>query len=97
MPGQRIPAEGSCRRHGNAVAVDKSVDPIGRRTASGAEEAIETVVERSALDPPRVVDAAHVLQSPAMNRQARQVAERQPDMPLPHGGGGVALLSEHAR
>ena len=43
--------EGTARRHGNAVAINEGIKPVGCGTARRAEEAVEAVVQRTAFDP----------------------------------------------
>ena len=79
-------------RNGDAVALNERIKPIRGGTTGRAEEVIETDVERPTLDPARVVDSQHVLQSATMNRCACFVSERQSHVPFANCRRRVALL-----
>jgi hypothetical protein len=89
--------DGTGGRHGDVIAVDEGVKPLGGGTARGAEKLVKTMIERSALDAARVIDALHGGSFTRVDRFAGLIAKCEPDVPFADRRGGVALLLQQSR
>ena len=69
-------------RHGNLVAVDESVEPVGGRAAGGAEELIEAVMNGGIRDGLAVVDAFDRLETALVDRLAVFIEKGKANVPL---------------
>ena len=106
VPRQLRGVERGRRRDRHAIVLDVGVEPVRRRAAGGAEEMVETPVDGPVGDRLREIDHADARQFPLrardvggrlrlVDRRAGGGLEREADVPLAHGGGGVALASQH--
>ena len=89
--------DGAGGRHGDVIAVDEGVKPLSGGAAGGAKELVKAVIERSALDAARVIDALHGSAFARVDRLTCLIAEREPDVPFADRRSGVALLLQQAR
>ncbi len=90
------PVEQAGGRHGDAVAVDIGVEPIGRWTGHGAVELVEPAMNRRTSRRSRVVDMLDTLNTALADRLAVLVVEGHANVPLAEHGSGVSLLLQHA-
>ena len=84
-------------RHRNAIVFDESVEPVGGGTARRAEEAVEAVVHRPAIDAAREVHAPDGFHAVATDGLAVLIEECQTDVPLADARRGIAVGPEHGR
>jgi len=97
MLGQRFAIDNVGRWHGDFVAIDVGIKPVGCRAAGSAEKLIKPAVNRSAGNRLRVIDPLHRLESVLGNRLSITIVKCQANMPLAKHGGRVPLSSEHGR
>jgi len=75
---------------GNAVVVDVGVQPVGSRAAGGAEEVVESVIERPTFDLSREIRLPNGINAALIDRLPVFVEEGKPKVPLAYSGGLVA-------
>jgi len=97
MPGQSRPLDLALGRNRDPVTVDVSIEPIGGRAAGGAEEPVESTVDRGVRNTAGIVDAPDGLAPVPADRPPLLVGERQADVPFAEAGRRIALIAEHLR
>jgi hypothetical protein len=94
---KRLPVQQSHRSYRDAIALDPCIEPVGGRTAGGAEELVKAVRQRTVGNRAgeiRLFDRVH---PKAYNWFAIVVEEREPDMPFSRKHGVVSPIPQHAR
>ena len=92
MLGQRSAIHNARGRHGNFIAINIGVEPIGRRTRGRSKKLFEAVIQRPAFDGACVIHPLHSRQPVLVNGFALLVKGRKADVPFAEHGRGVALL-----